>query len=95
MFHAGSRIIENDLGRFFPLFLEPAGVLTLRGIILIPFLALQDKANLYLTYSALKSATILSFSIILTSNILPESAPDPNVLYNISMKCFYFKKLKK
>ena len=48
-FNAGSRIIENNLRWCFFLFLAPAGALTLRDLIIIPFLILRDKAYLYLT----------------------------------------------
>ena len=40
-------------------------------------------------YPDLKRASILLFSIILTSNILPESAPGPNI-YLLGISLFYF-----
>ncbi len=69
-FNAGSRIIENKFKGCSFLFLAP---LTLQGTILIIYLRLQGKGNLYLTSPDL----ILLFFIILTSNILPGSATDP------------------
>ncbi len=54
---------------------SPAWVLTVQGPIIIPILTLQDKALLNLTES--KISINFVFQIILTSNILLESVPDP------------------
>ncbi len=43
-----------------------------------PFPNPSGKANIYLTKPEIKEASILLFSIILTSNIFPGSLPDTN-----------------
>ncbi len=65
LINAGSRIILNNFGGDCSYFYP-----------LLSFLPLQGKANI-----CHKISTILLFSLILTSNILPESALNPNSVF--------------
>ena len=70
-------LLKIICGSFFSPYFQPLrGVLTLRGPIQIPFLTLWGKANL----PKLSIAFIIT---ILTSNILPESAPDPGFVFQM------------
>ncbi len=46
-------LLKKSEGMFYQ-FLAPVGGSALRGPILVPFLTLQEKSNLYLTYPDLK-----------------------------------------
>ncbi len=76
-FNAGSRIIENNSkGRFF-LFLAPAGGdSNITGPYIYPFHNPAGQSSPLLNLTCYKISMILLLSTILTSNILPEIAPD-------------------